>query len=96
MMTIMTIMAKKQKSRVWTVAEAKARFSEVLAESAESGPQVITRNGKETAVVVSAEEWKRKTRRVGTLVEFFQNSPLKGSGIKLERLRPILRDVDFE
>ena len=91
----MTIMAKKQKPRVWTVAEAKARFSEVLDETLGSGPQVITRNGRETAVIVSAEEWKRKTKRVGTLVEFFQNSPLRGSGVKLERAKLKLRDVDF-
>lgn len=88
-------MAKKQKSRVWTVAEAKARFSEVLDQTLGAGPQVITRNGRETAVIVSVDEWRRKTKRVGTLVEFFQNSPLKGSGLKLERARLKLRDLDL-
>lgn len=93
----MTSMSKKRNaSRVWTVAEAKARFSEVLDETLGSGPQVITRNGRETAVIVSADEWKRKTKRVGTLVEFFQSSPLRGSGLRLERARLALRDADLE
>ena len=41
----------------------------------------------EAVVIVSAEEWKRKTRRKGTLAEFFANSPLRGSGIETKRLK---------
>jgi len=69
----------------WTVAEAKAKFSEVIDRAREQGPQTITRNGRETAVIVSAEEWQRRTKREGTLSEFFARSPLRGSGIKLVR-----------
>jgi prevent-host-death family protein len=48
----------------WSVAEAKARFSELLAKAASEGPQHIRRNGREAAVVVSAEAWaKLKPRR---------------------------------
>ena len=36
----------------WTVAEAKAKFSQVI-ERARTGPQTITRNGRPAAVVVS-------------------------------------------
>jgi prevent-host-death family protein len=79
----------------WTVAEAKAKFSEVIEKARNSGPQTVTRNGKRAVVVVSAEEWDRKTARKGTLVEFFQNSPLRGSGLKIERLKGGLRDVDL-
>ena len=35
----------------WTLALAKARFSEVV-DRAQAGPQTITRNGKPTAVIV--------------------------------------------
>src|SRR6266478_4110190 len=63
----------------WTVAEAKAKFSEVLDRARSRGPQTITRNGQLTAVIVSAEEWERKTRRVGNLAEFFAASPLSES-----------------
>lgn len=66
---------------IWTVAEAKAKFSEVVQKAEKEGPQKITRHGEETAVVVSKKEWDRKTKRKGTLLEFFQNSPLHGSGL---------------
>lgn len=71
----------------WTVAQAKAKFSEVIEKARSLGPQTITRNGRTAAVVVAAEEWERKTRRKGNLAEFFASSPLRGSGLKIDRLR---------
>jgi prevent-host-death family protein len=73
------------------VAEAKAKFSEVIEKAHTDGPQTITRNGRRAAVLVAAEEWERKTRRKGTLAEFFAASPLVGSGIKIGKLRIRLR-----
>lgn len=70
----------------WTVAEAKARLSEVV-ERAQSAPQTITRNGKPSVVVVSAEEWRRMTVRKGTLAEFLMESPLRGAALDIERQR---------
>ena len=67
---------------VWTVAEAKAKFSELIERARTSGPQTITRNGRRAAVVVDPEEWERKVRRSGNLAEFFANSPLRGSGLE--------------
>jgi prevent-host-death family protein len=78
---------------VWTVAAAKARLSEVINRAASEGPQTITRRGRDAAVVVSAEEWERKTKRRGNLVEFFARSPLRGSGVRIERIKGGLRKV---
>jgi prevent-host-death family protein len=55
--------------RVWSVAEAKAKFSDVMARTISEGPQRIQRNGKAAAVLVSAEEWER-LRPDQTLGEF--------------------------
>jgi prevent-host-death family protein len=79
----------------WTVAEAKAKFSEVIDRARDHGPQTITRNGRETAVIVSAEEWQRRTKREGTLVDFLNRSPLRGSGLKIARRKDGLRRVDL-
>jgi len=43
----------------WQVQDAKARFSEFLDATIKKGPQVVTRRGIETAVMVPIEEWKR-------------------------------------
>jgi antitoxin Phd len=43
----------------WQVQDAKARFSELLDATLKNGPQVVTRRGIETAVMVPFEEWQR-------------------------------------
>lgn len=44
---------------VWPVQDAKARFSELLDACLVEGPQMVTRRGAETAVLVPAQEWHR-------------------------------------
>ena len=44
---------------IWPVQEAKARFSELLDSCVNEGPQVVTRRGTETAVLVPMDEWRR-------------------------------------
>lgn len=46
----------------WPVQDAKARFSELLDTCLTSGPQVVTRRGTETAVLVPIAEWRRLQR----------------------------------
>lgn len=43
----------------WQVQDAKARFSEFLNATLKKGPQVVTRRGIQTAVLVPIEEWNR-------------------------------------
>ena len=71
----------------WTVAEAKAKFSEIIDRAASEGPQTITRHGRIAAVLVDPEEWQRKSARSGNLAEFLAASPLRGSGLKVRRLK---------
>jgi antitoxin Phd len=46
----------------WQVQDAKARFSEFLNATIKKGPQIVTRRGIETAVLVPIEEWNRLQR----------------------------------
>jgi prevent-host-death family protein len=80
------------KARAWTVANAKARLSEVI-EQAQHEPQTITRNGKPSVVVVSIDEWARKTERKGSLAEFLLSSPLRGAELDLDRAGDAPRDL---
>jgi prevent-host-death family protein len=79
----------------WTVAEAKAKFSEIIERAMSEGPQTITRKGRTAAVVVGAEEWQRKTKRAGNLAEFFAGSPLRGSNLKVRRLKTQARKISL-
>jgi prevent-host-death family protein len=76
--------------REWQLQVAKARFSEVFRLARECGPQYIARRGREAVVILATEEYERLAKldaRKGTLAEFFAASPLRGSGIDLERSR---------
>jgi prevent-host-death family protein len=79
----------------WTVAEAKAKLSEVIERARSEGPQLVTRHGRAAAVVVSAEEWERKTAREGSLAEFFAASPLRGARLRVRRAKDRARPVDL-
>ncbi len=46
----------------WKVQDAKARFSTFLEASLREGPQVVTRRGVETAVLVPIDQWRRLER----------------------------------
>jgi prevent-host-death family protein len=80
---------------IWTVAQAKAKLSELIEHARTHGPQTITRNGRRTAVVVDAGEWERRNQRNGSLADFFKVSPLRGSGLKARRSRERLRPTDL-
>jgi prevent-host-death family protein len=81
--------------QTWTVAEAKAKFSEMVEKARVSGPQTVTKNGRAAVVVVSAEEWERKTHRRGNLAAFFAESPLRGSGLKVARQKQGLHAIEL-
>jgi prevent-host-death family protein len=81
--------------RAWSVVDAKARLSELLDQAISDGPQAITRRGREIAVVVSAEEWHKKTSRVGSLAEFLAASPLRDSELSVARADAAARDVSL-
>ncbi|RIQ36732.1 type II toxin-antitoxin system Phd/YefM family antitoxin [Jiangella rhizosphaerae] len=80
----------------WSVADAKARLSELLDTVGRDGPQTISRRGRPVAVVVSVDEWERRKRRQGTLAEFLATAPVGDEDLILERDRGgRMREVDL-
>jgi prevent-host-death family protein len=53
----------------WSLAEAKAKFSEVVERARSEGPQRVTRNGKPAVVVVSEADWEEASGRRGSFIE---------------------------
>jgi len=90
--------AKKQARESWQIQSAKARFSEVFRRARTEGPQRITRQGKESVVMVAEEQYDRlvgKSHQPESLVEFFRQSPLVGVDLDLERDRDVGRDIEL-
>jgi antitoxin Phd len=49
----------KTNLQTWAVQDAKAKFSELLEACVQNGPQIVTKRGLETAVLVPMAEWRR-------------------------------------
>ena len=76
--------------------EAKNKLSEVIALAESGEPQVITKNGREAAVIVSYSEFQRLTAKTESLNDFLLNSPLRGAELDLTRSKDMGRaGVDF-
>lgn len=83
-------MARKRSERpdvAWPLADAKARLSELIDKVEREGPQVISKHGREVAVVVPIDEWRRRNARQGSLAEFFADSPLRDADLVVDRDR---------
>jgi antitoxin Phd len=81
--------------RGWNLAEAKARFSEVVRRARNEGPQRVTVRGRDAVVVISAEELERllpKRRRL-PFVAFMES--LYVEGLDLVREPDHGRDVEL-
>ena len=83
----------QERNTRWRMTDAMVHFSEVIDRAINDGPQLITRHGKDTVVVISSAEWERLRRREGTLIEFLLRSPLRKSGLKIERRRDKHRPI---
>jgi prevent-host-death family protein len=72
-------------SRAWQLQEAKNKFSEVVEEALTHGPQVITKRGKETVIVLSYADYRKMMLTQKKLSDFFRESPLVGIDLDLTR-----------
>ncbi len=79
----------------WQLQRAKARFSELVRDAVQEGPQAITVRGRREAVILSADAYDRLRRPKPSLGEFLRSSPLAGVALDLERDRSLPRDVDL-
>jgi prevent-host-death family protein len=72
----------------WQIQDAKNKLSEVIARALKDGPQLITRHGEKTVVVVSYTEYERLRKSQGKLSEFFKASPLAGVELSRDKSLP--------
>ncbi|MBF0431312.1 MAG: type II toxin-antitoxin system Phd/YefM family antitoxin [Fibrobacteria bacterium] len=60
---------------IWQLQEAKSKFSELVKKAVSSGPQVVTKRGVNTIVILSVEDYKKLNKPKNSLVKFFEQSP---------------------
>ena len=86
-------MASVESKRIWTVAEAKARLSEVLRLAESEGPQHI--GTRKTFVVVPAESWYRSQAAPVHLGRWLVNNVPRGLDWDIPRDRQSDRRIPF-
>lgn len=70
---------------IWQVQEAKNKFSEMLDAALKHGPQIITRHGEKTAIVLSYAQYRKMKAEQTKLSDFFRKSPLFEVELNLKR-----------
>ena len=79
--------------KIWQLQEAKNKLSEVVDKALKDGPQTITRRGQRAVVVVSVKDYENLVKPKNSLVDFFQNSPLYGIELDIERVKDYAREI---
>jgi len=77
----------------WQLQDAKNRFSEIVNKALRDGPQVVTRRGKKTVIIMSVEQYQNLVRPKENLIDFFQKSPWRGEDLDLTRKKDSAREV---
>lgn len=83
---------------MWTVQDAKNRFSAVVEAALKGAPQEVSRRGKPAVVVVAAEEYHRLLAAAGGKRDSFAAQLLAFPGLEPEdapRLQVQPRDIQF-
>lgn len=83
----------KKSRKVWQLQEAKAHFSELVAEVERDGYHTITKNGRPVAVIVSKREFEKMRMPGNSLLDFFREAPLSELDLDIERNKDLGRDV---
>jgi antitoxin Phd len=80
----------------WKLEDAKARLSEVVRLAGTAGPQLVTIRGREAAVILAPEQYKKllpKKKGELPLARFLQGLEL--SKLKIERENDPGREIDL-
>lgn len=59
----------------WQVQEAKQQLSRVIDLARSQGPQIVTRHGKDVAVVVGIDDYRRLRSDDGAFKRFLEEAP---------------------
>lgn len=83
------------KPNKWQLQEAKNRFSELVRKATEEGPQTVTKHGKESVIVLSADDYRKLEKPKTSLVEFFRSSPLSEVDLDTKRDQSPARNIEL-
>jgi prevent-host-death family protein len=78
----------------WQLQDAKQQFSRVVDQARSDGAQVVTRNGKEVAVVLGIDEYRRLRADGGAFKRFLLEGP-RVEDLPIERSPELAREIEL-
>ncbi len=83
--------------RIWALNDAKTQFSEVI-ERAQTEPQVVTKHGKNTAVVMSFEAYQDLLPKISLWDMLRPANPVleDDDPDPFERIQAVPREINFD
>jgi antitoxin Phd len=79
----------------WKLQDAKAKFSQLVEDALKIGPQIVTRRGRETVVIISVKEYEKLISKKPTLKEFLLNCPKMDDDFEFQRQKDYSRSIEF-
>lgn len=80
---------------VWQLQEAKNKFSNLVDKARHKGPQVVTKHGKESVVIIAIEDYQKLNKPTSDLISFLKKSPLSDISLDLTRDKSSSRDIEL-
>ena len=80
---------------MWTLQDAKNKFSSVVAAALAGQPQQVTRRGKPAVVVIASDEYQRLLNEAGGARGRFADHLLAFPACEIERIEAKPRDIDL-
>lgn len=81
--------------KTWPLQDAKSRFSEVVHQAQAGEAQVVTKHGKEAAVVLGYEQYLELLNRQRSALDSFRSAP-DLSALELKRDATPVRTIDLD
>lgn len=86
---------EKKDNNVWQIQEAKAKFSQLVADASIKGHQTITKQGKPVAVILSKKEFDKMTHSKTSFLDFFKAAPCQEIELDIRRSKDLPRELDL-
>ncbi len=77
--------------KTWPLQDAKSRLSDLVEQACGAGPQVISKRGHETVVVLSMADYQKLIRQKVGLVELLSQAPK--ADLVIERDKSLPREL---
>lgn len=80
----------------WQLQDAKQQFSRLVDRAREGEPQLVTRHGKEVAVILDVDEYRRLTApHGGDFKKFLFEGPPFFDDLEIERSGELPREIEL-